>query len=178
MAGDIWIFEPVDHKTRWRGHRKLIPLGPRAQEIIRPYLNRVVDAYLFSPIEAQQWRNERRRARPSKRKTPIYPSELRAREKAKQARKNRKPDHPIRDHYDTHSFGKAINFGIQKAEKAGVEVPHWHPNQLRHSRGTEIRKEYGVEGAQVILGHVRADVTQIYAQKNLELAMRIAKETG
>ncbi len=51
-------------------------------------------------------------------------------------------------------------------------------NQLRHSRGTEVRKQYGVEGAQAVLGHVRADVTQVYAQKSLELAMKIARETG
>ena len=26
-SGDIWIYEPFDHKGRWRGHRKQIPLG-------------------------------------------------------------------------------------------------------------------------------------------------------
>ena len=41
-----------------------------------------------------------------------------------------------------------------------------------------IREQRGVEAAQVILGHARADVTQVYAEKNQELAMRIAKETG
>jgi len=49
---------------------------------------------------------------------------------------------------------------------------------LRHSRGTEVRKIYGIEAAQVVLGHARADVTEVYAEKNLELAMQIAKETG
>ena len=39
---DIWIYEPSDHKNRWRGHRKQIPLGPQAQEIISQFLNRVV----------------------------------------------------------------------------------------------------------------------------------------
>jgi hypothetical protein len=37
---------------------------------------------------------------------------------------------------------------------------------------------YGVEGAQVYLGHGRADVTQVYAERDLELAERIALERG
>ena len=26
-------------------------------------------------------------------------------------------------------------------------LPHWHPNQLRHSAATMIRKEFGLEAA-------------------------------
>lgn len=58
------------------------------------------------------------------------------------------------------------------------EIDHWHPHQLRHTLGTEIRRKYGIEAAQVLLGHARADVTQVYAQKNLDLAIRIARECG
>ena len=58
------------------------------------------------------------------------------------------------------------------------EIPHWHPNQLRHSRATELRNKYGLEAAQVVLGHARADVTQIYAEKNLAIAVRIALESA
>jgi integrase len=54
----------------------------------------------------------------------------------------------------------------------------WHPNQIRHARGTELRQLYGLEGAQVVLGHARADVTQIYAERDLALAERIAREVG
>ena len=65
-----------------------------------------------------------------------------------------------------------------RGRKAGVEIPHWHPHQLRHSRGTEIRSNYGIEAAQVALGHARADITEVYAEKNMELAIQIARETG
>ncbi len=54
----------------------------------------------------------------------------------------------------------------------------WHPNQLRHAHGTAVRERYCLEGAQVALGHERADVTQVYAEKNLALADRIAAEMG
>jgi integrase len=48
-----------------------------------------------------------------------------------------------------------------------VAIPRWHPNQLRHTRATEVRRRYGLEAAQVILGHSRADVTQVYAERDL-----------
>ena len=57
-------------------------------------------------------------------------------------------------------------------------VPHWHPNQLRHSYATRVRKQFGVEAAQVGLGHSRTDVVEVYAEKNLELAMNVARLTG
>jgi integrase len=35
-----------------------------------------------------------------------------------------------------------------------------------------------LEAAQVLLGHSRADVTQIYAERNTELASRVAAKIG
>jgi site-specific recombinase XerC len=55
---------------------------------------------------------------------------------------------------------------------------HWFPNQLRHTAGTEIRKRYGLEAAQTVLGHSKADVTQVYAERDYALAARVAKEVG
>ena len=54
----------------------------------------------------------------------------------------------------------------------------WSPNRLRHSAGTEIRKRYGLEAAQVILGHASADVTQVYAERDLQKAVEIMREVG
>ena len=62
--------------------------------------------------------------------------------------------------------------------KNGVDIPHWHPNQLRHSYGTEVRAKYGAELAQVSLGHKRLNTTEIYAEKNLSKNSQIAKEIG
>ena len=61
-----------------RGHRKLVALGPEAQEILKPFLNREPTSFLFSPRESEAWRLARRPVRfKNQRKTPIYPSELR-----------------------------------------------------------------------------------------------------
>lgn len=167
-SGDVWVYEPHCHKNSWRGYRRLIPLGPQAQAVLQPFTERPAREYLFSPARAEQQRNAKRR---SLRRTPMTPSQ--ARRKGKEMRK-RAPQ----DRFDVHSYRRAIARGIQQAGKAGVEIEHWHPNQLRHSRATEIRKSHGIEAAQVTLGHARADTTQIYAERNLELAITIARRTG
>jgi len=67
----------------------------------------------------------------------------------------------------------------QRAELDRWQSDHrWSPNRLRHSAGTEIRKRYGLEAAQVILGHASADVTQVYAERDLQKAVEIMREVG
>lgn len=179
-SGEIWIYEPFEHKGRWRGYRKQVPLGPEAQRILEPFLTRDPQAFLFSPQEAEAWRMEHRPPyHDRQRKTKVYPCELKRRQTLKDARrKNRKPKRPKRERYDTSSYRRAINYGFKRAKKAGFTIPHWHPHQLRHNRGTEVRRKYGIEAARLALGHARANITEVYAEKNLEQAERIAKEMG
>lgn len=171
MTGEIWIFEPLDHKNRWRGHRRIIPLGPQAQAVIKPFLSLSTEAFLFSPKQAERSRNDVRKAN---RKTPLTPSQ-RARKPKK------KPKKAKRDRYDVASYRRAISYGIEKVNRsrpADEQLPTWFPLQLRHTRATDVRKRYGLEGAQVTLGHARADVSQVYAERNVEQAVRIAREIG
>lgn len=53
-----------------------------------------------------------------------------------------------------------------------------HPNKPRHAHGTAVRHRFGLEAAQVVLGHERADVPQVYAERNLTLATRVAADIG
>jgi len=55
---------------------------------------------------------------------------------------------------------------------------HWSPNQLRHAAATEIRSEFGLEAAQVILGHSQANVTQIYAERDTAKGQEVARRIG
>jgi integrase len=171
MTGEIWIYEPHVHKNRWRNHRRLIPLGPQAQAILRPFLDRPATEYMFSPREGEAARNAERRRN---RKTPMTPSQAKRRPK-------RNPKRAKRSRYDTHSYHWAILYGIRKANKnrdGQPPVPHWCPLQIRHSRATEVRKHRGLEAAQVALGHKHANVTEVYAERNLALAIQIAMESG
>jgi len=124
----------------------------------------VVDptAPLFSPEQA---RAEWVRAARSKRKSKVPPSQ--------QTRKKMNPKKSPGTSYTVAGYGHAIRKAVQKAG-----VPHWHPNQLRHTFATEVRRTHGLEAAQAALGHSKADVTQIYAERDAALAAKVAAEIG
>ncbi len=77
------------------------------------------------------------------------------------------------DCYSSLSYCRAV---YRAAKRAGVE--RWSPNQLRHTYATCIRKRCGLEAAQILLGHSRADVTQIYAERDLRTAEQVVREVG
>ena len=54
----------------------------------------------------------------------------------------------------------------------------WSPNQLRHAAGTDVRRQFGAEAAQVTLGHANLEVTEIYAERNEKLAAEIMQKIG
>jgi integrase len=61
-------------------------------------------------------------------------------------------------------------------DRAGV--PRFGPNALRHRAGTEARKEFGLEGAQHLLGHAHAKTTEIYAELDFQKARQVAMAIG
>jgi site-specific recombinase XerC len=66
-----------------------------------------------------------------------------------------------------------------KAQAASWRRKHcWSPNQLRHLRGTEIRKRFGLEASQTVLGHSHADTTEIYAERDFVLAESVMSQMG
>lgn len=167
-SGLVWIYVLRSDKTDWRraaGARKRVPLGPQVQAILAPYLAEKSgnpDAFLFSPRDAARDRAfERRRNR----KTPLTPSQ-RKRDAASKTRR-------YNDFYTEDLYGKIVR---KAAAKAGVAS--WSPNRLRHLYATEIRAKFGLEAAQIMLGHARADVTQIYAERDFARAAQIAAEIG
>jgi site-specific recombinase XerC len=54
----------------------------------------------------------------------------------------------------------------------------WHPNQLRHTVATEVRARFGLEASQAVLGHAKADVTQVYAERDLTKAVEVMRAIG
>jgi integrase len=77
------------------------------------------------------------------------------------------------ERYGTVALDRAIARACVKAN-----APHWHPHQLRHAHATEVRRQFGLEAAQVCLGHAQANVTEIYAVRDEALAVRVAAEIG
>jgi integrase len=67
----------------------------------------------------------------------------------------------------------------QRVELKKWQSDHrWSPNQLRHTAATEIRRNFGVEATATVLGHAKADVTQIHAERDLALAAEVARQIG
>ncbi len=60
MTGDVRIYWPSSHKTEHLGRDRVVHMGPKAQEILRPWLSTDQTAFVFSPRDA---RAERVRAR-------------------------------------------------------------------------------------------------------------------
>lgn len=160
-SSDVWVYRPESHKTEHQGRERIIHVGPKAQAVLALYLLRDADAYCFSPINSERKRRAKQRAR---RKTRVQPSQI--------DRSKAHPKRTPRERYDANSYRRAIH---RACDLAGID--RWAPNRLRHSAGTEIQK-FGLEAAQVTLGHATADVTQVYAERDAELAREVARKIG
>jgi integrase len=169
MTGPVWEYRPPRYKTEHRNEEdspdreRVVFLGPRAQALLKPYLTLNVTDYLFSPRRSEEARNAKRR---EGRKTPKWASHMKRTPKGRTRA-------PIRARYDVTTYRRAI---ARACLKAGVPV--WRPNQLRHARGTEVRKRYGLEASQAVLGHAELGVTQVYAEADRDTAKRIMAEIG
>jgi integrase len=163
MSASIWLYRPPHHKNAWRGHARVVAIGPRAQAVLKTRLRLNLQEYLFQPREVVTRWAAGRRDMPT---LPLTPARPRGRPKAQRAR-------APGDHYTTASYGRAVRAACRRAK-----VPLWSPNRLRHTAASVVRRLYGLEAAQVLLGHARADVTEIYAERDLNLAVRIAAEVG
>ena len=159
-SGDVWMYTPESHKLDFRDIEKHVPLGPKAQVILSPWLDRDRNAYLFDPREvvAAQLAARRNDGRKKKRTKP-----------AMRTTRRRSP----RDHYDDESYCQAVERACKKAQ-----VPKWTPGQLRHNAATKLRQKYGIEAARLILGHQSASTTEIYAEQNRNQAIEIMREVG
>ncbi len=206
-----WVYRPGSdqgehgaHKTAHHGHDRAILIGPRGQEVIRPFLTTDLTAYLFRPKEATRERNDKQRA---KRQTPLYPSHVRHQVSKRKKRPRRTPG----EHYSARVYARCIaracdhafplpeslaprQLEENKTESRSVwwkrltaeereAVRSWrrehrfHPNQLRHSRATELRS-HGLDMVKTILGHSKVETSQVYAEKDMLAAMELVSRIG
>ncbi|MAT70674.1 MAG: integrase [Planctomycetaceae bacterium] len=163
-SGEIWIYRPASHKTEHHGRDRLILVGPRAQGVLLRYLARDANEFCFRPCDSDA---KRQAARAAARATPLSCGNRSGTNRV--AKPKRKPGRC----YSTGSYRRAIHRACEKAQ-----LEKWSPNRLRHAAATEIRRKFGLEAAQVVLGHAKADVTQVYAERDVALATRVAREVG
>ncbi|MBM4005356.1 MAG: site-specific integrase [Planctomycetes bacterium] len=195
-TGPVWRFTPQEHKTEHHERKRIVCIGPRAQMILKPYLLRADETCCFVPSESAE---KQRRRRTMNRTTPLSCGNLPGDRSTKRRRS------PPGDCYSTDTYRRAITRGCELAFGMPAELRKipakgrapeqerrrlqslanewraancWHPHQLRHTAATEVRRTFGLEHAQMVLGHSRADVTQTYTARNLELAETVAAQMG
>jgi integrase len=166
---DPWVYRPTKHKTKHRGKDRAIPLGPRAKELLTPWLRADPDKPLFSPRDSRQHQDANR---PHKEAS----TEARRASARHYFRKRHKPTPVSRyagESYSTLSYGNAVSNACRKAS-----IPPFRPNRIRHTAATEIRHRFGIEAARVTLGHSSLNMTEVYAEADLSLASKVASEIG
>jgi integrase len=189
-SGDIWIYRPHSHKTNHLERDRLVLLGKRAQQVLQRYLTRHPSLHCFRPVDSEK---ARRAAQHASRMTPLSCGNIPG------SNIKTKPRRAPGECYDCDSYRRAIHRGCDRAfphprwhhckrkelspselvELRTWQSAHrWSPNRLRHSAATDIRRQFGLEAAQIILGHSAADVTQVYAERDLNKGMEVARVIG
>jgi integrase len=154
-SADVWIVNFTKHKTAHHGHRGIRLIGPKAQ----PHLGEPAEkGIVFGHGKKHKPYRER-----SYRQAIYRACKRLAAEQLIQGGMT-----PLE------AFRKIAT----DQRETGKRFDWWHPHQLRHTAGTAIRKKYGVEIAQVILGHATLDATEIYAERDVARAIKIVREIG
>jgi integrase len=161
---DVWEIRLERHKTAYKGKTRTIYVGAKAQAVLMPFLLRPAEDYCFSPAEAMRRCREERHAN---RVTPMNEGNKPG------SKRKKKPAKAPGGCYTTQSYARSIK---NACEANGIEC--WAPNRLRHSAATKIRKQFGVEAAQVTLGHSELGVTQVYAEADRAKAIEVARRIG
>jgi len=163
-SGDVWFYSPRSHKNTWRGKNRCIAIGPKAQAVLLRYLARAGEACLFQPRDSEA---KRLAAQEAARTTPMSCGNRRGTNCVASPRKQ--PG----DHYTVASYRRAIH---RAAKKAKVEL--WSPHRLRHTAGTTVRREFGLDACQAVLGHRHAQVSEVYGEVNQAKAVEVALRIG
>lgn len=197
-SGDVWEYKPRSHKTEHHGRSRIVFIGPEAQALLTPYLLRDAKLPCFSPAESMAVFFE---VKHQARVTPMSCGNRPGTNRKKKPKK--KPSLQ----YDPNSYRQAVHRACDyafpappplcaredesckshmarlietetQAFKKWQSDHRWSPNQLRHSVATAIRKRFGLEAAQVILGHAAADITQVYAERDADKAREVMRKLG
>ncbi len=157
---ESWVYTPAEHKTAHHEMTRTVIIGPRAIAILAPWLLQAGTGRIFQ-IERDGYRQAIIRAC-----ARAFPHPEVAKILAKEPSEARKLE--LKAWRESH-----------KTQLKAWDTAHaWHPNRLRHSFATQVRREHGLEAAQVLLGHSRADVTQVYAERDVKKAQDVARKIG
>lgn len=196
----IWTFRPDQHKNAYREKERVIYFGPKAQRVLQPFIQGArTDEVLFSPRAAEA----QRRAELTAQRTTAH-----GQGNAVGTCRKENPRKSPGARYTTASYNRAVQYACERcfpppphlARENGerpdawrnrlgperwVELLAWrkahrfHVHQLRHNAATNLRREFGLEAAQLALGHASAHITDaIYAERDRTKVVDIMRRIG
>lgn len=158
MSGAVWKVTLARHKNAWRGKTRTLYIGPHGQQVLKPFiLARGKDAYLFQP---EDYYRERSQAGHCHRREGQKPNA-------------RLTDRRVTECYTPNTYRRAIDRACLQAG-----IPSWHPHQLRHTAATELAKQFSIDHVRAMLGHSHLDATQLYAQIDEAVVMKMVSAVG
>jgi len=148
----VWLYRPKIYKGRHiEDYVRIVFIGPKAQNILRPYLLRLPASFCFTPEDAEK-------------------------QTGKIKHKKYKPCYD-RNSYRK-AIQRAIAAYNKPIEDKEREIPHWNPHRIRHTRATEARATDGIEVSRALLGQRTLKANEIYAEQDLGRATKYAKKNG
>ncbi|MBZ0153990.1 MAG: tyrosine-type recombinase/integrase [Planctomycetes bacterium] len=174
-AKEVWEFKPPKHKGEWRGHARVVLIGPKAQAAVLPFVREEPDRAWFRPcdvVEAMHAESRKRHALARRAKgQPLWPKHMaRVRSKRKGAAAQLVPG----TDYTANAIGHAIR---RACDAAGI--PRFGPHALRHAACGRIYAELGEEAAVATIGHGSPIISRRYTTAARQaLAVRAAKQLG
>lgn len=124
------------------------------------------------------WRPRKHKTK-RRRKNKLYVIGPRARQLLEEWEAHRRTDSPYvftvksgrpvsRNHYRDAILAICDRIGIER----------WNPNQIRHTRATEVSEKYGAMAEAASLQHTAKVAQLVYVERDLKLAERVANEIG
>ncbi len=157
-SGTVWLYRPTSHKLEHHGRTRVIAIGPQAQAVLMKYRG-------FGPV----WPGKKGAFTTAAYRRAItrgcefafgMPKELRLRGKALKALTAEQRE------------------AVREQAEAWRQENTWHPNQLRHSFATELRKSETLDVVAATLGHSRITTSELYAELNLQAATAVVAKIG
>jgi integrase len=196
---DVWTYTPAHHKTAHHGHTRTINIGRapkrssgrtspagRLTTSCSPRRRRRQDG---CPTDTPRGRHRRRAGTCRRATAELFPRSSRASAMTWRATAvpslvlatvHSRPPEPIARRQD--ETGEQWKRRLTPAERADLDRwrrdHRWHPHQLRHCAGTMIRRAFGLEYSQVVLGHRSMDTTAVYAEADQTKAQDVIRWSG
>ena len=148
-----WVYRPEHHKNEWRGHPRVVCIGPKARAVLSRHMDAAADTPIFSPVAAEAERFAAMRA------AAHAPSRY-DRRNADPAKRRK-----LNAQWDVCSYTRSIRKACRRAG-----IPPWAANRLRHAFATEVRRNFGLEACRAVLGHSdgESSITDRYSYEALE----------